>query len=172
MVRICCFASCIVSYRQILISIYPRYLFRKASLLHLPTAPRSAIDDINSRLTDVLDFTESDEPWQITCRSYRDQVDVRLRKDAESSTATTITTDPATYIPKVQYLLTFGHARDKMYSMIATMGARLRRQQQQDVSKGETGIVVEVDRQFEGILGKLKNLWTKRQEITIEVSAG
>ncbi|TPX59332.1 hypothetical protein PhCBS80983_g02514 [Powellomyces hirtus] len=130
----------------------------ECSLLFLPSAPNTVIDYLNERLSDILDFTESDEPWYVSCRSYRDQVDARLRAAANSEQAI------ASYTPKVQYILTMGHVEPSLYSMIATTGGR----QQSLAGRGESGIVVELDKQFELILAKLKNLWTKRHDLSIE----
>ncbi|TPX71829.1 hypothetical protein SpCBS45565_g00880 [Spizellomyces sp. 'palustris'] len=130
-------------------------------LLYLPSAPSTAVDHINERLTDDLDFTELDEPWLVTCRSYRDQVAMRQRAAASSGPRVN---HNSSYVPKIQYLLTFGHV-DKMFSMVATMGGR---RTGENAGKGETGIVVEVDWDFELILAKLKNLWTKKQEVVVE----
>ncbi|KAJ3177888.1 hypothetical protein HDU87_004170 [Geranomyces variabilis] len=128
-------------------------------LLFLPTAPSTAIDLLNERLTDVLDFYECDELWGVTCRSYRDQVDARLRAAAADSEAAV-----TNYTPKVQYILSLAHVEHALYSMVATTGGR----HQSVAGRGESGIVVELDKQFELILSKMKNLWTKRQELGIE----
>ncbi|KAJ3158302.1 hypothetical protein HDU86_003011 [Geranomyces michiganensis] len=128
-------------------------------LLFLQTAPSTAIDLLNERLTDVLDFYECDELWSVTCRAYRDQVDARLRAAAANSEA-----DVASYTPKVQYILSLAHVEHAVFSMVATTGGK----HQSMAGRGESGIVVQMDKQFELILAKLKNLWTKRQELGIE----
>ncbi|KAI8821343.1 uncharacterized protein EV422DRAFT_527800 [Fimicolochytrium jonesii] len=137
------------------------------SLVFLPSAPLSLVNPLNNRLTDTFDFTETDETWSLTCRSYRDQVDARLR-----SASTTSFTNPATssYTPKVQYVLTQAHV-EGVFAMIATVGGRAA-VPVMDITGGEqwkeSGIVIEMDEGYEMILGKLKGLWVRRQEIAIE----
>ncbi|KAI9099750.1 mediator complex, subunit Med20 [Phlyctochytrium arcticum] len=127
-------------------------------VLYLPSASSTTLEHIDGRLKEDFTFDELEVPWRVTCRAYRDQV--ALRQESTGSNGS------ALHTPKVQYVLSMGHAK-QYYSMIATMGAR--RQQENGLArKTETGVVVGVDPSFIEILGKMKNLWALRHEVTIE----
>lgn len=56
--------------------------------------------------------------------------------------------------------MTFGHVPEKVYSFVTRPGTE---------RKAAEGVVVEADRELESVVGKMKNLWLKRQDATIKV---
>ncbi|KAJ3182927.1 hypothetical protein HDU85_002530 [Gaertneriomyces sp. JEL0708] len=133
-------------------------------LIYLPSAATSALDRIAYYLNDQLDLKEKDERWRVSCRSYRDEVAQRLRGAPGDTVA-------HSYTPKAMYVLRLGHY-SRLMSMVATVTERRGGAAAFPVdagqNAGETGVVVEVEREFDAIIAKLKNLWSKSQEVSLE----
>ncbi|RKO90635.1 TATA-binding related factor of subunit 20 of mediator complex-domain-containing protein [Blyttiomyces helicus] len=127
------------------------------SLAHLPTAPTSASALIQDRLSKVLAYRPVGR-WAIACRFYRDQAAARqAHAQGLDSLAPEAVLAAHALRPKALYFLTMDHAVGKAWTMIV-----------QPCEGGEDAVVVEVDRELEIVLGKLKNLWTPRQSVKVE----